>query len=130
MNWNQDRYLDALNFAAKAHQDQTILGGEIPSWRDAAPSSWRLRTLIDGVEAGAADASTIPGGPLESFRAVLEICARQGHPLRRGMQITTGAVTGVHPLRAGQTARIEMAGMDPITCAAAPVLAQQTNNAH
>lgn len=107
-----------------------ILGGEIPSWRTANPSSWRLRTLIDGVEAGAADASAIPGGPLESFRAVLEICARQGHPLRRGMQITTGAVTGVHPLRAGQTARIEMAGMDPITCTAAPAMAQQTNTAH
>jgi 2-keto-4-pentenoate hydratase len=107
-----------------------ILGAEIPSWRDANPSGWRLRTLIDGVEAGAADASVIPGGPLESFRAVLEICARQGHPLRRGMQITTGAVTGVHPIRAGQAARIEMAGLPPINCLAAPATATQTNTAH
>jgi 2-keto-4-pentenoate hydratase len=107
-----------------------IVGGEIPSWRDASPSNWRLRTLIDGVEVGAADASAIPGGPLESFRAVLEICARQGHPLKRGMQVTTGAVTGVHPLRAGQTARIEMNGMEAITCTAAPAMAQQPDNAH
>jgi len=97
-----------------------ILGAEIRDWRGASPADWRLRTLIDGAEAGAADASALPGGPLESFRAVLEICARIGHPLRRGMQITTGAVTGVHPFRAGQTARVEMAGMLPITCRAAP----------
>ncbi len=30
MNWNQDLYLDALNFAAKAHHGQTIPGGEVP----------------------------------------------------------------------------------------------------
>lgn len=107
-----------------------ILGGEIPDWRQSAASAWRLRTLIDGAEAGAADASVIPGGPLESFRAVLEICARQGHPLRRGMQISTGAVTGVHPIRAGQTARVEMDGLQPITCHAVPASTVQTNNAH
>lgn len=96
-----------------------ILGDEIKSARLASPADWRLRTLIDGVEVGAADAASIPGGPLESFRAVLEICARQGHPLRRGMQITTGAVTGVHNIRAGQSATIEMAGMASIRCQAA-----------
>lgn len=30
MSWNQDLYLDALNFAATAHLGQTIPGGEIP----------------------------------------------------------------------------------------------------
>ncbi|MDP3459510.1 MAG: hypothetical protein Q8S09_09565 [Hyphomonas sp.] len=108
-----------------------ILGGEIESWREASPADWRLRMLIDGVEVGAADASTIPGGPLESFRAVLEICARNGHPLRRGMHVTTGAVTGVHPIRARQSARIEMAGMAPIDwrAAMAPNTQSQSNPA-
>lgn len=105
-----------------------ILGGEVTSWREASPSDWRLRTLIDGVEVGAANASAIPGGPLESFRAVLEICGRNEHPLRRGMQVTTGAVTGVHPIRAGQTARIEMAGMAPIEWCAALAPNTQSNS--
>lgn len=30
MSWNQDLYLDALNFAARAHHGQTIPGGESP----------------------------------------------------------------------------------------------------
>ncbi|MBK8199008.1 MAG: 2-keto-4-pentenoate hydratase [Acidobacteria bacterium] len=105
-----------------------ILGEEIREWRAASPTEWRLRTLIDGVEVGQADAASIPGGPLESFRAVLEICARIGHPLRRGMQITTGAVTGVHPLRPGQTASVEMAGLAPITCSAARAPSSQNQS--
>ncbi|HRI99557.1 MAG TPA: hypothetical protein PKV67_02175 [Hyphomonas sp.] len=93
-----------------------ILGSVIKGWRTQNPSDWHLRTLIDGVEAGAADAASIPGGPLESFRALLEICARRGLPIRRGMQISTGAVTGVHSIRPGQHATIEMAGMPAIEC--------------
>lgn len=94
-----------------------ILGAEIPGWRSAKPADWYLRTLIDGTEVGAADATAIPGGPFESFRAVLEICARRGLPIRRGMQISTGAVTGVHAIRPGQIAHIEMAGLPVIECA-------------
>lgn len=95
-----------------------ILGAEIKSWRKAAPTDWRIRTLIDGVEVGVGDASTIPGGPLESCRALLEICARRGLPLRRGMLVSTGAVTGVHSIRPGQAARIEMDGLPAIECLA------------
>lgn len=93
-----------------------ILGEEIQGWRQSSATDWQLRTRIDGVEVGVANAASIPGGPLESFRAVLEICARQGRPLRRGMQITTGAVTGVHPIRIGQSATIEMVGIPAIAC--------------
>ena len=108
-----------------------IIGGEVPGWRHASPADWRLRTVIDGIEVGASDATAIPGGPLESFRAVLEICARRGLPLRRGMHVSTGAVTGVHPIRAGQSATIEMAGMAPISCRAsyAPLTQSQANPA-
>jgi hypothetical protein len=43
----------------------------------------------------------------------------------------TGAVTGVHPIRAGQSATIEMAGMAPISCRAsyAPLTRSQSNPA-
>lgn len=93
-----------------------ILGEEIAGWRDARASDWRFRTVIDGEIVGAADASSIPGGPLESFRAILEICARRGLPLHRGAQISTGAVTGVHIIRPGQSTVIEMDGLTAITC--------------
>lgn len=91
-----------------------IVGEEIPSWRNAQPSDWKFRTLIDGNEVGRADASSIPGGPLESFRQLLEICAARGLPLRKGMLVSTGAVTGVHDATPGQSASVEFDGLETI----------------
>jgi 2-keto-4-pentenoate hydratase len=95
-----------------------ILGTEIKAWRSAAAADWQIRTCIDGTEAGAANAGVLPGGPIESLRAALAICAKRGLPLRRGMFVSTGAVTGIHVIRPGQTARIELAGAAPIDCIA------------
>lgn len=108
-----------------------ILGAEIAGWREASPTDWKFRTIIDGADVGGADASSVPGGPFESLRALLEICARRGLPLRRGMHISTGAVTGVHVIHPGQSANIELAGLPAITCQAekAPTTQSQVNPA-
>ncbi|MBA3069933.1 MAG: 2-keto-4-pentenoate hydratase [Hyphomonas sp.] len=108
-----------------------ILGREVAGWRQASPGDWKLRTSIDGVEVGAADARSVPGGPFESLRAVLEICARRELPLRRGMHISTGAVTGVHMIQPGQSTTIKMDGLPAITCRAerAPNTQSQANPA-
>lgn len=95
-----------------------IVGDAIADWRGQSPEDWAIRTTIDGKEVGAATAASIPGGPEESFRAVLEICAHRNMPLRRGMLVTTGAVTGIHSIRPGQLATIEMPGLRPIQCRA------------
>ena len=91
-----------------------VLGQEIIGWRDASPENWKMRTLIDGGEAGRSDAASIPGGPIESLRQLLEISAARGLPLRKGMYVSTGAVTGVHAALPGQTASVEADGMDTI----------------
>lgn len=91
-----------------------VVGQEIPGWKSASPADWKMRTLIDGREAGRADASSIPGGPIESLRQLLEISAARGLPLRKGMFISTGAVTGVHAAPPGQGASIEADGMETI----------------
>lgn len=91
-----------------------VLGQEIIGWKAASPTDWKMRTLIDGREAGRADASSIPGGPIESLRQLLEISAARGLPLRKGMFVSTGAVTGVHAAAAGQGASIEADGMETI----------------
>lgn len=87
-----------------------ILGPPLDKPGQSGTSGALFRTLVDGIEAGQATPAAIPGGPLESFRALLEIVARRGLPLRKGMYVSTGAVTGVHPVRAGQTAVIEVDG--------------------
>lgn len=91
-----------------------VLGQEIIGWRDVPPARWKMRTLIDGKEVGRADASSIPGGPIESLRQLLEISAARGLPLRMGMYVSTGAVTGVHAAAPGQEASIEAEGMEEI----------------
>lgn len=88
-----------------------ILGQALENWRQA---DWLFRTRIDGASVGTGKPDSIPGGPLESLRALLEITASRGLPLRRGMYVSTGAVTGVHQIQAGQTAAIEVDGRTPI----------------
>ncbi|MFN7054033.1 2-keto-4-pentenoate hydratase [Hyphomonas sp.] len=98
-----------------------VLGPQVAGWRQASPSDWGFTTRIDGEIIGRADASAIPGGPIESFRALLEICAARGMPLRKGMYVSTGAVTGVHTIRAGQTASVEMDGYPEINLRLLPM---------
>lgn len=75
---------------------------------------WGFITEINGVEVGRARSSSIPGGPLESFRHALENAAQRGMPLKKGCAITTGAITGIHEISAGQTAQIMAEGLAPL----------------
>ena len=47
---------------------------------------------------------TLAGGAMESVRFLLEHCARWGRPLKAGTLVSTGAVTGVHRVHAGDEA--------------------------
>lgn len=91
-----------------------ILGQAMDTSGQTGTDGPLFRTLIDGAEAGRATPAAIPGGPIESFRALLEIVARRGRPVRRGMYISTGAVTGVHPVQIGQSVVIEVAGREAL----------------
>jgi 2-keto-4-pentenoate hydratase len=62
----------------------------------------------------------MPGGPLESFRFLLEACARRGRPLRAGQLVSTGAITGVHEIRSGQSARVSFGRYGDLHCRAVP----------
>jgi len=84
-----------------------IIGAELDGWRNFEPEQWQCRTLIDGTNLGEKTAAEIPGGPVESVRFMLENAARRGRPLKKGAAICTGAITGVHEIKAGQSASIE-----------------------
>lgn len=93
-----------------------IIGEEIPEWNAFQYADWQCETLIDGVSVGKASPANIPGGPVESLRFLLENSARRGLPLRKGMAVSTGAITGVHEARAGQSATVAFKGAAPIHC--------------
>ncbi len=91
-----------------------IIGDILPDWTTLDFTKWPFETLIDGECVGAADASGIPGGPVESFRFMLENAAQRGLPLKKGMAISTGAVTGVHAASISQFSTVRARGVRDI----------------
>lgn len=95
-----------------------ILGPEIDNWRDRVDGV-EVTTAIEGKVVGAGGASTLPGGPLAALRFLLPHLAQRGRPLRKGHLISSGAITGVHDILAGQSSTITFSGCGAITCRAA-----------
>jgi 2-keto-4-pentenoate hydratase len=79
-----------------------IVGPALRNWRTLPVEQWHCETFVDGVPVGRGHAGVPPGGPFESLRFLLELCARRARPLRAGAWISTGAITGVHQVVAGQ----------------------------
>lgn len=92
-----------------------VLGAPIPDWR-ARLGTLEAETRIDGQLVAGGDDSGFPGGIVRSLTFAIEQGARMGRPLRAGTYVSTGALTGVHDIRAGQTAEIRFgpAGRDGI----------------
>lgn len=104
-----------------------ILGAEVPEWRRVSADDLTCETFLDGHLVGEGGASTISGGLLAALAFALSRCARRGHPLKRGMLVTTGAATGIHDIVAGQRARISFGPRGEIHCrAVAAQPAQET----
>ncbi len=81
-----------------------VLGPSIPDWRERdllrAPVSLR----IDGAVAGEGCAADMLDGPFGSVAFLAHLLAERGHGLGPGCWISTGALTGVHPIAVGQVA--------------------------
>ena len=80
-----------------------VLGPVIGGGEAAESLNFSITTEIDGREFGRASPNVIPGGPIESLRALLELSAARGLPLQKGMLVSTGAITGIHVVQSGQT---------------------------
>jgi len=91
-----------------------VIGDLIPGWTDLATDEWSFETIIGDTRVGKATPAAIPGGPVESFRFMLENAARRGMPLKKGSAITTGAVTGVHIAGISDSAIVRATGVRDI----------------
>lgn len=103
-----------------------ILGEPIQNWRALSVEDWRFQTLIDGRETGVNTAASIPGGPVESLRFLLEHTASRGLPLKKGAAISSGAVTGVHEATVGAIGAVRFAGLPQIECRLVPAQPRET----
>jgi 2-keto-4-pentenoate hydratase len=93
-----------------------VLGEAVTGWRSGPLESLICETYIDGRSVGRGGAASIAGGPLAALAFALACCARRGRPLRAGNVISTGACTGIHPVRVGQEARAAFAGAPELCC--------------
>jgi|APTNR8051073442_1049403.scaffolds.fasta_scaffold02369_9 2-keto-4-pentenoate hydratase len=96
-----------------------ILGPEVADWRSRL-DTLTCETWIEGERVGRGGARTIPNGPLDSLRVLLEICQLRDRPLKAGDLISTGAATGIHDIVAGQSSRVVFDGVGEILCRAIP----------
>jgi 2-keto-4-pentenoate hydratase len=95
-----------------------IVGPLVSSWRGRPLQSIPSETFIEGVSVGRGSAASVPGDPLAALAFALGRCARLGRPLRSGDLISTGATTGVHQIREGQSARLSFGEFGDINCRA------------
>jgi 2-keto-4-pentenoate hydratase len=103
-----------------------IVGPELPNWRTTPVEQWRCETFIDDALVGRGHGGVPPGGPFESLRFLLELCARRSRPLKAGDWVSTGAITGVHEVVAGQAARVSFGEAGEILCRAEPFVAARS----
>lgn len=80
-----------------------LIGQEIPNWQASSFEEWPVTTLVDGVEVGTGTASAFPNAALGAAKFLFELMAKRRIELEPGQWISSGAVTGVHDARPGQT---------------------------
>lgn len=93
-----------------------LLGPEVGDWRKAGFEDWAITTLIDGQPVGANTAAAFPGGLMESVRFLIENLIARGLPVTPGLLISSGAVTGVHEVSAGQSVEARFGDFCNLQC--------------
>ena len=79
-----------------------VVGAAIPDWRETNISGWPIELWIEGRRIGAATAAAMLDGPFGAARFLFEHMAARGIALHPGQWISSGAVTGVHPVKPGE----------------------------
>ena len=92
-----------------------VIGPEIPNWRTLDLNAWPVELTINDVSTGVALAADMLDGPFGAARFLFELMATRGIALTAGQWISTGAVSGVHPVAVG--AQIEAIFDDRLTVA-------------
>ena len=93
-----------------------LVGAEIADWRTSGFEEWDVSVVIEGGKAGTGRASAFPGGPLESVRFLLENLIARGLPVTPGLLVSSGAVSGVHEVIAGQKVAARFGDYFSIDC--------------
>lgn len=85
------------------------------------PDAAQCTTLIDGEVFGPRHAGMLPGGPLAAVAFALNKLQALGHAIPEGTLISTGAITGVHAVHAGQACEARFEPGATLACTVTPL---------
>lgn len=94
-----------------------VVGAYIEGWQSADLSGWPIETWINGALIGSATAADMLDGPFGAARFLFEAMAVRGIALTPGQWISSGAVTGVHPVAIGDRIEARFDGRMSVKCA-------------
>lgn len=94
-----------------------VLGPVLEGWRDIDLCQILVSTRIDGVLMGEDTAAAMLDGPYGAVRFLLANLATRGFDLSSGLWVSTGAITGVHPVMPGQQVAARFGDHGAVSCA-------------
>jgi 2-keto-4-pentenoate hydratase len=104
----------AVTISDFGNNNGLVIGAPIA--RDSGFIDWPVALTIDGIEAGAATAAAMLDGPFGAVRFLFELARDRALPLAAGQWISTGAVTGVHPVRPGAEVEARFGAGKSVRC--------------
>ena len=93
-----------------------VIGADAEGWRDGDVNDWPVELWINDERIGAATSATMLDGPFGAARYLFEHMAARGIALSPGQWISTGAVTGVHPVAIGDRVEARFDGRFAVHC--------------
>ena len=93
-----------------------ILGAEVPLELLARPSQLGCETQVADAAPVRRTGEALPGGPAGAFAFAEAETQRIGLPLQPGQFVSTGAVTGIHPVERGQSCSADFGAFGRIDC--------------
>ena len=94
-----------------------VIGDPIPGWQDIDLNAWDVALLINGERIGTGRGADMLDGPFGAAAFLFNLAARRGIALSAGQWISSGAVTGVHPVAVGDVVEAHFDGRYPVRCA-------------
>lgn len=93
-----------------------VVGDPIPDWRDHDLNAWTLEFRIDDGTIATGKGADMLDGPFGAAAFLFNLAATRGIVLTPGQWISSGAVTGVHPVVLGNRVEARFDGRYPVRC--------------
>ncbi|MEQ5787240.1 fumarylacetoacetate hydrolase family protein [Erythrobacter sp. NFXS35] len=102
-----------------------VVGPLIPDAKSPGALDRPAILAIDDVVVGTGLLADMLDGPFGSLAFLARLMGARGRQLEPGQWVTTGAITGVHPIRQGQRVRATFGDDLAVECSAIPALLEE-----